>query len=91
MSGGSMNYLSERVLDAEFSERTALRRAFRAHLNKVAAALHAIEWNDSGDGYDGEERLIKACLAPHAELAQLIVEANAAREALTAELDRAES
>ncbi len=57
-----MDYLYSRVLDAEFRENTPLRVAFREHLKLVAAALQAIEWNDSGDGDDDEEKNICACL-----------------------------
>jgi len=38
-------------------ENTVLRRALRKHLLKVAAALHAIEWNDSGDGHQTKTSL----------------------------------
>ncbi len=86
-----MDYLYSRVEDAHFHENTSLRRAFREHLNLVAKALRAIEWNDSLDGDDREGDAIRACLGPHAELAQLVREAKVARDALTAELDRAES
>ena len=82
-----MNYLYGRVESAEFREDTALRRAFRQHLNLVASALYAIEWNDSGDGHPGEEDAIRACLGPHAELQQLVREAVAARDALTAAIE----
>ncbi len=57
-----MNYLYSSVLDAEFADSTELRRAFREHLKLVAAALKSIEWNDSGDGDDDEEKNICACL-----------------------------
>lgn len=62
MSGGSMDYLCHLVGDARFKENTALRKLFKEHLNDVAEALHAIEWNDSGDGEDCEDELIKKCL-----------------------------
>jgi hypothetical protein len=39
-----------------------LRLRFKAHLEKVAAAMHAIEWNDSSDGAPRERELIKMCL-----------------------------
>ena len=85
MSGGSMNYLSDKIeYELRFREDTPLRRAFMAHMQKVMAALHAIEWNDSGDGHDGEDALVRACLGPHAELEQLVIEARAARDALEA-------
>jgi hypothetical protein len=35
----------------------------RRHLNLVAKALRAIEWNDSGDGDDREDEAIRACLS----------------------------
>jgi hypothetical protein len=63
MSGGSMDYLYSKVEEAEFHEDTPIRRAFRKHLNKVAKALRAIEWNDSCDGDDREEEYIKACFS----------------------------
>jgi hypothetical protein len=68
MSGGSMDYLYSKIEYAEFKTDTILRRAMRQHLWKVAAALKAIEWNDSGDGADGEDELIRACLPEGAEL-----------------------
>lgn len=55
MSGGSMGYLYHAVRDAEFIEDTELRKLFKLHLNKVAAALRAIEWVDSGDCREGSE------------------------------------
>ena len=86
MSGGSMNYLSDQLeYNANFTEDTVLRRAMRKHLGKVAAALHAIEWNDSGDGAPDEDELIRACLLPTDELAQAREDAEKAK----ADLDRA--
>lgn len=84
MSGGSMNYLYSRIeCDLEFRSDTPLRRAFKAHMQRVIKALHDIEWVDSGDYGEGrDEAAIRACLGPHAELAQLIAEAKAARDAL---------
>lgn len=63
MSGGSMDYLYLRVLqDATFNEDTWSRKTFREHLGRVAEALKAIEWVDSGDsGCDVEEKAIAAC------------------------------
>lgn len=93
MSGGSMNYLSDKIeYELRFREDTPLRRAFMEHMQRVMKALHEIEWVDSGDNSPGrDEDAILACLGPHAELSQLIREANAAREALTVAIDRAES
>ena len=56
MSGGSMNYLYRKILwECDFPEDTPLREAFSKHLIKVAAALKAIEWVDSGDMSPGDE------------------------------------
>lgn len=89
MSGGSMDYLYARVGDAVFSHNTPARRAFAVHLEKVAAALRAIEWNDSGDGADNEEELIRACLSPGATLDAARLAAEQALTLLRAELERA--
>jgi len=72
MSGGSYDYAYlkvERVaeeidLDGGFGccATPLVRQAFKNHLRKVAAALKAIEWNDSGDGDDDEVDLINECL-----------------------------
>jgi hypothetical protein len=45
-----------------FKKNTALRKQFALHLRDVASALKAIEWNDSNDGADNEDGLIKHCL-----------------------------
>lgn len=58
-----MDYLSVKVEEAHFYESTVERKAFRDHLKKVAKALHAIEWNDSGDGADDENEAIRECLS----------------------------
>jgi hypothetical protein len=56
MSGGSMNYLYRKLLwEADFEDKTELRKEFRMHLVVVAAALKAIEWVDSGDMSPGDE------------------------------------
>lgn len=72
MSGGSMGYLYLKVLDAVeidsdegeggFLKNTELRKLFAAHLKDVAAALKAIEWNDSGDSENSGDDLILNCL-----------------------------
>jgi hypothetical protein len=69
MSGGSYNYAYARVEEfaANLNTHSAgipdyvnlpLRKLFRTHLRKVADAMRAIEWNDSGDGDDDEQRFI---------------------------------
>jgi hypothetical protein len=87
MSGGSMDYLSCKLLDANFREDSILRKAFRKHLNLVAKALHDIEWNDSaGDGADTEEESIRSCISPFEELETSIEEAKEILEDLKIEL-----
>lgn len=86
-----MDYLYLRVEDAEFTENTPLRRAFRKHLNKVAKALQAIEWADSCDwGEDRAMEAIEKCLAAGAEIAQLIKEAQQLRVELGRAIDLVE-
>lgn len=77
MSGGSMNYLSYKLEDAEFYENTPERRAFRKHLNLVAAALHEIEWVDSGDTEPGkaDKQAIMKCISKQDILSHLQAEA----------------
>ena len=89
MSGGSMEYLSFKVEDASFREDTPERKAFRAHLRKVAEAMHKIEWNDSGDGADGESEAIRACIGDGSVLDTAIDQAHEAAKVLRAELERA--
>lgn len=71
MSGGSMDYLYLRVENASFDAHTPERKAFRILLDKVAKALRAIEWNDSGDGAGDEDELIRACFSENADHAVL--------------------
>jgi len=77
MSGGSYSYAYRQIesLAAEIRVDGAcycapahLRRAFSAHLLKVAEAARAIEWNDSCDGDHDEEEKILACVGPSADL-----------------------
>lgn len=89
MSGGSMDYLYRRVQDATFRSSSVERRAFRAHLLRVAKALRAIEWNDSGDGADDESDAIRACLRASDCLEQAIRDAKDAEAALALEICRA--
>jgi len=93
MSGGSMDYFYSHVEDAadKFKLDTGPRLAIRSHMLKLAKALRAIEWNDSGDGDDQEEELIIACLAPKEVLATTISEAKRILEELTKEVKRNES
>jgi hypothetical protein len=94
MSGGSYDYAYIRIEELahqiktdpfceEYSKSTPeLRKAFKKHLLKVAKALKAIEWNDSGDGDDKEVELIRACLNKNAETNQCKIEFKEAVEKL---------
>ena len=92
MSGGSMNYLYSKLeYDATFSTHTPERLAFKAHLAKVAKALHDIEWVDSGDKGPGDENAaIRACLQADAVLWALVEQAKDVMAALRVEIKRVE-
>ena len=64
MSGGSLDYLYQKIQYAEFeTESSPERRAFSEHLKRVVEALHDIEWVDSGDYGPGRElAAIRECL-----------------------------
>ena len=93
MSGGSMDYLYQRVeSDARFHRNTPARVAFAKHLELVCKALHDIEWVDSGDYAPGDEDAsIRACLGQDAVLSAAVENAEAALESLRNELDRAKA
>jgi hypothetical protein len=99
VSGGSYNYFYSEVGRVAYSiressipeyTRPALRRAFKSHLLKVAEALRAIEWNDSGDGDSEECAKIEACLGPGAEIEAATATARVAMAELSAAVERAE-
>lgn len=89
------NRISERAGCCEsegpgtYGSPPSLRRAFKEHLHKVAAACHAIEWNDSFDGHADEQKLIRECIAPGAELEHSIKRAGDAATELANLLERA--
>lgn len=93
MSGGSMNYLYSKIeYEANFATNTPERRAFYAHLRKVAKALHDIEWVDSSDYGPGDENeAIRACLGDASVLEAAIGQAHEAAKVLRDELERAEA
>ena len=66
MSGGSYNYayarIDELAEDVARNSPTPERKAFVKLLTKVALAAKAIEWNDSGDGDEREDSLIRDAL-----------------------------
>lgn len=74
----------------DYGSPPSLRRAFAAHLRKVARAAQAIEWNDSGDGDRDEQRLIRACIAPGDELKEATERARDTLTELSAVLARTE-
>jgi len=89
MSGGSMNYLYERIEDvaAGLHATTIERKALQIHLRKLALALKAVEWNDSGDGAEDEPELIRACLAPGGALETAIDDAHTCIRILQQEIE----
>jgi hypothetical protein len=90
MSGGSMDYLYSKVEDASFRTHTPERKAFAAHLVKVANALHDIEWVDSNDYGEGDEnKAIRACLPDGATLQAAIDTAHESMKALREQLEKA--
>lgn len=96
MSGGSLDYAYEKVNDAADAVRrraeTSLHRAFAKHLDKVSAALRALEWMLSGGTSEGSEiEAIKACLPKGAVLKSCTEEAREALANLKAALAEAET
>ena len=75
MSGGSWDYpyhKFDEVADRLREEKNPLRRAFGRLIEKCSAAIHDIEWVDSGDYGPGDEvAAIKAALGSSAELSVL--------------------
>jgi hypothetical protein len=59
MSGGSWDYVYCKFDDVATqlqSEKSPLRRALGDHLDLIAKAMKAIEWEDSGDTAKGSSR-----------------------------------
>lgn len=81
-----MGYLYSQVEEAGFFMHTPERRALKAHLDKLAKALRAVEWNDSGDGADDESELIREALGDAAILESAVQHAREAHQELGAEL-----
>lgn len=86
-----MDYLSYKVDDAQFILNTPERKTLKKHLGLIANALHRIEWNDSGDGADGEEEAIRAVLNKGDVLAACVEEAEKVLADLTRELERSKN
>jgi hypothetical protein len=94
MSGGSLDYVYDRVHDAAQAVRrraeTPLHRALANHLDKVSDALHDLEWVLSGDKSEGDEiPAIEACLSREFILEHATQEAREALANLEAALEKA--
>lgn len=94
MSGGSLDYIYSRVQDAACSIRGRSRKpihtAFADHLDKVATALHDIEWAWSGDTADGdEEAAIRKVISAADILATTLKAAMIAKRDLEAAIEQA--
>ena len=72
MSGGSYDYAFsyvDRMADTMRVQQTPLRIAFRGLLDRVAVAMKAVEWVDSGDCSEPHaEDAIRACFDYHPDL-----------------------
>jgi len=94
MSGGSYNYLHRLVTEAAKTlndlHQPLYRRAFAKHLFKIASALHDIEWVDSSDMGDGDDKeAIMNCISTQDVLKEAIANAEYAKENLEEILDEA--
>ncbi len=89
MSGGSMDYLYEKIEDAEFRLLSPERIALHKHLKKLSKALKAIEWNDSGDGDDRENEFIYDAIGRNVILGSSIEEAEKVRDQLIEQIQLA--
>ena len=77
MSGGSWDYFYSKCEDAANNleaEASPLRRAFGAHMQLVAKAMHDIEWVDSCDMGRGDDRkAMQAVLGDAADIREIEV------------------
>lgn len=97
MSGGRYGYAYLKIeeLAGDIRPTSPLRKAFKEHLYKVAAACHDIEWVDSQDCAKGsEDEAIRACLGkdgPALVLAEAIAEAERVKTELDTVLEAAKT
>jgi hypothetical protein len=94
VSGGSLDYVYQRVEDAAQSIAlrgdTPLQRAFAGHLTRVAEALYALEWAWSGDSDIAlADHAMRKLVSPAEELDAATARANLALEELQDCLRRA--
>lgn len=83
MSGGSWDYLTFKVDEAAdrlCASECPLRRAFGKHVRLVGKALYDIEWVDSGDKSNGDERSAIELVLGQSSKALEIIEARADAE-----------
>lgn len=86
-----MEYFYCKLNDVSFRTDTPERKAFYAHIQKVAEALHDIEWVDSGDYGPGDEnKAILACIGHEEILRSQLDHISAALSVLSIEIKRAE-
>jgi hypothetical protein len=93
MSGGSFDYVYAQVDDAASMLRTTAKcpehLAFASHLEKVAKALHDIEWAFSGDTSLGDEiPAIMEVISPGMVLSEALAEAEIAKDNLDKSIAR---
>lgn len=84
MSGGSWDYMYQKLEEAADrlkADKKPLRRAFGAHVAKVAKALHDVEWVDSCDyGENDELPAIEAVLGKNAKALEIEIVKDDARK-----------
>lgn len=89
MSGGSWEYVYQKFEDVGTrlgESKQADRRALGDLVCRIAVAMRAIEWNDSGDGAKNEAELIRACVSDGAILEAAIIEARDVARRLSDEI-----
>jgi len=84
MSGGSWDYCYHKIdemADRMQSQKEPYRRAFGQHLREVARAMHDVEWVDSGDSVEGDDRAaIEKALGKNAKALELEIVKEDARK-----------
>jgi len=82
MSGSSLDYVCYKLEEATGTIRMSelpIYQAFADHLDKVAKALHDVEWVISGDNGEGTEyKAIRSVITKSDELESAIKKADAA-------------
>ena len=94
MSGGSYDYLYYKIEDAgrilSNKSQPLYRQAFGHLLIKVAAAMHDVEWVDSGDYCTGDdEKAIMECILPELLMKVSVEQAETIMEQLKQQIKQA--